>query len=180
MVQARLPHVGYATLMTPLDVDTVLDWRGRTVVSADEEKLGSLDEVYLDEADRPAWCAVSSGLFGRRRTLVPLYEAEPLDDERVRVPYTRDRVEQAPAADPDVEVTGDDERRLARHYGIDDAGGDDEGMTRSEEEPVVTGKEMVPRERVRIRKVAVTDQVEKTVPVRREVVEVEEDPPPRD
>jgi stress response protein YsnF len=51
-------------------------------------------------------------------------------------------------------------------------------MTRSEEE-VSFGKRTTRRaERVRLKKVLVEDEVEQTVPVRREVIQLETDPPP--
>jgi stress response protein YsnF len=51
-------------------------------------------------------------------------------------------------------------------------------MTRSEEE-VSIGKKSVRRaERVRLKKVLVEDEVSKTVPVRREEIRLETDPPP--
>jgi stress response protein YsnF len=54
----------------------------------------------------------------------------------------------------------------------------DDAMTRSEEE-VDFGKRTVRKaERVRIKKVLVEDEVTKTVPVRREVIQLETDPPP--
>jgi hypothetical protein len=69
-----------------------------------------------------------------------------------------------------------------------DGGDDDEGVTRergeggpemirSEEELKTGTTPMKPRERVRIRKVLVTDHVKRTVPVRREEVRLETDPP---
>jgi stress response protein YsnF len=54
----------------------------------------------------------------------------------------------------------------------------DTAMTRSEEE-VSIGKKSVRRaERVRLKKVLVEDEVSKTVPVRREEIRLETDPPP--
>jgi hypothetical protein len=51
-------------------------------------------------------------------------------------------------------------------------------MTRSEEEVRTATTPMQPRERVRIRKVLVTENVKQTVPVQKEVVALEHDPPP--
>jgi hypothetical protein len=51
-------------------------------------------------------------------------------------------------------------------------------MVRSEEEVAVRPGPMRPREKVRLRKVLVTDEIRKTVPRRREVVQLETDPPP--
>jgi len=61
--------------------------------------------------------------------------------------------------------------------GADAASGTDDAVevTRSEEE-VKTGVEQRPRERVRLKKYVVTDEVTKKVPVRREEIRVEREP----
>ena len=46
------------------DIHTALDWRGRTVVDRDGEKIGTLKEIYLDEQERPGWGSVHTALFG--------------------------------------------------------------------------------------------------------------------
>jgi sporulation protein YlmC with PRC-barrel domain len=51
-------------------------------------------------------------------------------------------------------------------------------MVRSEEEARLHAGDAKPAERVRLKKVVVTDEVERTVPVRREEVRLEHDPPP--
>src|SRR5215218_5750290 len=103
--------------MAPLDIDTALDWRGRTIVDRDGDKIGKLDELYLDESDRPAWGAVTTGLFGRRQSFVPLGDLRPAGDD-LQVPYEKDRVKDAPNVDPDEQLSGEEEDVLHRHYGI--------------------------------------------------------------
>ena len=49
---------------------------------------------------------------------------------------------------------------------------------RSEEEVRVRKEPVERRERVRLKKVTVTDEVQRTVPVRREEVRLEHEPPP--
>jgi hypothetical protein len=160
--------------MPPPHVDTVLAWRGRTVRDADGEKVGTFGDVLLDsETDLPAWGGVRTGLFGRRESYVPLEGATEVDDE-VRIPYTAAQVKDAPNVDPDVTLSAEDEQRMFEHYGQ----GAGPVMVRSEEEVSVRPGEPQPVERVRLRKVTVTDHVEKTVPVRREVVQLEHEPPP--
>jgi hypothetical protein len=44
------------------DLDTVLAWRGKTVIDRDGEKAGTLGALYLDEEDRPAYAGVQTGL----------------------------------------------------------------------------------------------------------------------
>jgi sporulation protein YlmC with PRC-barrel domain len=180
---------GREEAMGALDIDAVLDWRGRTVVDRNGEKIGTLREIYLDADERPAWASVHTALFGLRETFVPLSEARRTDD-RVQVPYEREHVKQAPNVDPDVQLSGDEEERLYRHYGMAaeaehadpaevepaaEASAPDDAMTRSEEELQI-GKRRRVRGRARLKKYVVTDYVEKKVPVRREEVRLEREP----
>ena len=164
------------------DVDTALGWRGRTVIDPAGEELGKVTALYLDsESQRPAWAGVKRGVLRGQETIVPLEGAEEADGD-VRVAYDKATVEGAPDVAPDVELGEDEERLLHEHYGRDWAPASDEetdtAMTRSEEE-VTFGKRVKRRaERVRLKKVLVEDEVEQTVPVRKEVVQLETEPPP--
>ena len=178
--------------MSYLDIDTALAWRGRTVRGTDGEKIGTLGDVFLDqETDRPAWGGVRTGLFGRHENFVPLDSVDD-DGEDLRVPFDKELVKNAPRIDPDVALTTDEEQALYAHYGreyvriaSDDVDvpeherareplGDD-AMTRSEEEVSVREGPMRPKERVRLRKVLVTENEQRVVPVQREVVALEDD-----
>jgi stress response protein YsnF len=180
------------------DIDTVLGWRGETVLDRDGEKVGSLKELYLDQEERPAWGAVHTGLFGLRETFVPLSDARPVDGG-IQVPFTKDHVKDAPGVDPDAQLSDDEEARLYRHYELpapdDDAPDrderdgderdDDSGraaagdapaeMVRSEEELTVGTRRRV-RGKARLKKYVVTEHVQRTVPVQREEVRVEYEP----
>lgn len=168
------------------DLTTLLDWRGRTVLDRKGETIGKLGDLYLDEAtDQAAYAGVRTGLFGRHESIVPLARVTERDGDLV-VPYDSELVRDAPNIDPDASLDDAEQERLARHYGTaraappDDDGDGDDGaeMVRSEEEVVTGTTEMRPAERVRLRKVLVTDHVRKTVPVRREEIRLETDPPP--
>jgi hypothetical protein len=161
------------------DLDTVLAWRGKTVVDRDGEKAGTLGALYLDEDDRPAYAGVHTGLFRRRESMVPLAGAEEAGDD-IRVPYALEQIRSAPHVDVDVSLTDEDEDRLAQHYGEASqiASGTEAEMVRSEEEVSFGVSPPKPRERVRLRKHVVVENVEKTVPVRREEIRLEHDPPP--
>jgi stress response protein YsnF len=110
------------------DIDTVLRWRGSTVVDRDGDKVGTLEELYLDHADRPSWGAVHTGLFGMRQTFIPLTEATELGDQ-LQVPFDKDHVKSAPNIDPAEQLTDDQERELYRHYRLP------AGETEAEEDP---------------------------------------------
>jgi hypothetical protein len=165
------------------DIDTALAWRGRTVRDTHGEELGKLSELYLDHADdRPAWAAVKRGLIRSTTTIIPLEDLAEGEDGDLHAPFERARFERAPDIDPDVALTEDEERALHEHYGRpwDPPSGEetDSAMTRSEEE-VEFGKRATKRaERVRLRKVLVEDEATETVPVRKEVIQLETEPPP--
>jgi hypothetical protein len=182
--------------MAHLDIDTALGWRGRTVRDAEGEKIGSLGDIFLDsETDRPAWGGVRTGLFGHGESYVPLEQIDEDEDGDLRVPFDRGLVKDAPRVDPDVALTAEEEQALYVHYGHEYArvgGGEpaipegerareplgDDAMTRSEEEVRVHEGPMKPAERVRLRKVLVTEHQKRTVPVQREVVQLEHEPAP--
>jgi PRC-barrel domain/Domain of unknown function (DUF2382) len=164
------------------DIDTALGWRGRTVRDRAGDKLGTIAELYLDsDEQRPAWAGVKRGLLRGRETVVPIGEVEEVDGD-LRLPYDAELVDAAPDVDPDVELTPEQEQALHEHFGRDWAPASgtetDDAMTRSEEEVTFSTRPVKRAERVRLKKVLVTDEVEKTVPVRREEIRLETDPPP--
>jgi len=101
----------------PTTRENVLTWRDRNMVDADGEKIGKIEEIYLDaETDEPEWAVVTTGLFGTKQTFVPLGEASSTSDG-VRVPFDKATVKDAPKIDPDGRLSQDGERELYRHYG---------------------------------------------------------------
>jgi PRC-barrel domain len=53
---------------TQPQMDEAYDWRGRTVVDSDGQKIGSLNEVYLDEeTSRLEWALVNTACSGPSR-----------------------------------------------------------------------------------------------------------------
>jgi stress response protein YsnF len=184
-------------------VDDIKGWRGGTVVDRDGDKIGSVDEIYLDdETQEPEWLAVKTGLFGSNLTFVPLAQAER-SGEDIRVPYEKSQVKDAPNVEADGQLSEQEEAELHRHYGLDydqtrsDTGvrsGDrapdgsrdvvgndvsgpetDDAMTRSEEELRV-GTRKRESGRMRLRKWVETEPVEQTVVTRRETARVEREP----
>jgi uncharacterized protein (TIGR02271 family) len=160
-------------------VTETYEWKGRNVVSSDGDKIGTLEEIYLDtHTGQPEWATVTTGLFGTQQTFVPLSQADPRNDEVV-VPYSKGQVKDAPSIDPDGELSPEEEARLYEHYEVDgrDVSGPttDDAMTRSEEELRV-GTARRERGHARLRKYVVTEEVERTVPVQREEVRVEREP----
>jgi uncharacterized protein (TIGR02271 family) len=167
-----------------MTTDELAELRGNQVVDPDGDKIGKVEAIYLDEqTGQPQWLAVNTGLFGTNVSFVPLQNAQR-DEDGVRVPWTKDKVKDAPNVEADGELTPQQEDRLYEHYGVATGGGDghdasgpntDSAMTRSEEELKV-GTVKQEAGRVRLRKYVVTEQVQTTVPVQREEVRVEREP----
>jgi uncharacterized protein (TIGR02271 family) len=109
------------------DIET---WRGRTLVDRDGDKIGKIEDIYLDRSSgEPEWAAVKTGLFGSNVSFVPIHDASPSGDD-LRVAYEKDQVKDAPNVDPDGELSPEEERRLYQHYGRGDY---DEWTTDSED-----------------------------------------------
>src|SRR4051812_16944034 len=190
----------------PMTREDVLSWRGQTMVDNDGDKIGTIDEIYLDaETNEPEWAVVSTGLFGNKQSFVPLGDASASGDG-VRVPFEKATVKDAPRIDPDGRLSQEGERELYRHYGRDYAessspGGsgvqdDHAGLLDGErggpgrdtsgpntddaitrsEEELRVGPPERETGRVRLKKYVVEDEVTQTVPVRREEVGVEREP----
>src|SRR4051812_9057381 len=104
-------------MATLQDIET---WRGRTLVDRDGDKIGKVEDVYLDRSSgEPEWVAVKTGLFGSNVSFVPIHGADTAGDD-LRVAYEKDQVKDAPNVDPDGELSPEEERRLYQHYGRGD------------------------------------------------------------
>lgn len=100
-----------------LSIERVEDWLGRPVVGSDGEKIGKLDDLIFTAGGAPLFAAVSTGLLGRRTSLVPLAEAS-LTPDHVSVPYTKDQIKAAPQLDDPAEMNGEMETAAAEHYSL--------------------------------------------------------------
>jgi hypothetical protein len=91
-------------------------WPGRDVLDPAGELVGGVVEIYLDDATNlPEWVLVKVGAGTPR--FVPLADAK-VEADAIRVAQPADRVEAAPAIDPRVELTQNQERELYAHYGL--------------------------------------------------------------
>ncbi|HET6634320.1 MAG TPA: PRC-barrel domain-containing protein [Streptomyces sp.] len=91
---------------------------GRKAFDRDGVKIGTVDEVYLDDATgAPEWAAVRTGLFGRD-AFVPLAPSE-LDGDTLRVPFERTLIREAPDFGVGRHLSPRQELQLYHHYGLD-------------------------------------------------------------
>jgi uncharacterized protein (TIGR02271 family) len=187
-----------------LTMDELMSGRGRPVYSTDGEKIGSIEEIYVDDqTSEPEWIGLGTGFFGTKRVLVPVKGAAMREDG-VLVPYSKDHVKDTPDIDDD-RISQETEAELYAHYGLDyserqsdsglaegamdtglaagsippDSRGDQaEGtpaVTRSEEELAV-GKRQTEAGRVRLHKWVETEPVAMDVDLKRETARVTREP----
>ncbi|HXP28888.1 MAG TPA: PRC-barrel domain-containing protein [Solirubrobacteraceae bacterium] len=95
----------------------VADWHGQQIVDVDGEKIGKLEDVYVDvETDVPQFATVKEGLIGRHLTFVPLGGITVGPDE-LRVAVTKAQVQDAPnIAQQGEELSQEDESALYHHF----------------------------------------------------------------
>lgn len=173
-----------------------------TVYDQDNEKVGSVKEIYLDDqTDEPRFATVSTGLFGMKETFVPLDAAQPIADGDLKVPFTKDFIKDAPNIDPDGHLEPSEEREIFEYYGMTTTGGTNttppaagapaagaptagdpvaaaEGGEQAvaREEHLKVGKQDHVAGKARLRKRVITEHEQVDVPVEREELVVEREP----
>ncbi|WUK11220.1 DUF2382 domain-containing protein [Kitasatospora sp. NBC_00374] len=94
------------------------DLIGHKAVDRNGDKIGTVDEVYLDDATgEPEWAAVRTGIFGRD-AFVPLTTSEFAGDE-LRVPYDKSLIKESPDFGVGQHLSPAQELQLYRYYGLD-------------------------------------------------------------
>ena len=95
----------------------VADWNGKTLVDIEGEKIGKLQDVYVDvENDEPQFATVKEGFIKRHLTFVPLGGITVGPDE-LQVAVTKEQVECAPNIEQHgEELSQADESALYHHF----------------------------------------------------------------
>ena len=100
-----------------LTPDRLAEMRGTPVYSSDGDKIGSVEELFLDEeTGEPEWIGLGTGFLGTKRVLVPVAGAD-VRDEGLYVPYAKSHVKKTPDIDDDA-IGQETESRLYAHYGL--------------------------------------------------------------
>ncbi|MDH6109008.1 uncharacterized protein (TIGR02271 family) [Kitasatospora sp. MAP12-15] len=111
------------------------DLIGHKAVDRNGDKIGTVDEVYLDDATgEPEWAAVRTGIFGRD-AFVPLTTSE-FSGEELRVPYDKSLIKDSPDFGVGQHLSPAQELQLYRYYGLDSPG----AARPASAEPVAAGR----------------------------------------
>jgi uncharacterized protein (TIGR02271 family) len=101
-------------------------YAGYTVYDQDYEKIGKVDDLFVDENDSPEYIGVKMGFLGTRSTLIP-FELARVNDERqvIEISKNKETVKNGPTFDDDREITPEFESEVYSYYGLQHTNGTD-------------------------------------------------------
>jgi len=99
------------------------NYAGYTVYDRDGDKIGNVDDLFIDENDQLEYIGVKMGFLGRKSTLIPV-DVMRIDERRkvMEVPHDKSMVKDAPTFDGNEEITPEFEQRVRRHFGLQSTG----------------------------------------------------------
>src|SRR5215216_6217589 len=108
--QAEIPTKGGSILVDEerRDRSTAIEdlYAEYTVYDRHYEKIGKVDDLFVDENDQPEYIGVKMGFLGTRSTLIPIDIVRVNDKRRlVEVAAEKEAVENGPTFDDDSEIT---------------------------------------------------------------------------
>ena len=108
------------------------DFAGYQVYDQNRQRIGEVEDLFLDENDQPEYIGVRMGVLGTQSTLIPI-SITTVDAEagRIVVPADRDMVMGGPTFDEDSEFTFEDDDRVRSYYGLGSGAGNEDRGTHS-------------------------------------------------
>jgi uncharacterized protein (TIGR02271 family) len=91
-----------------------------TVYDMHYEKIGKIDDLFVDENDNPEYVGVKMGFLGTRSTLIPVDIVRVNDRRRlVEVAADKETVKSGPTFSEDREITPEFERQVLDYYRVE-------------------------------------------------------------
>ena len=91
-----------------------------TVYDMHYEKIGKIDDLFVDENDNPEYLGVKMGFLGTSSTLIPV-DLVRVNDKRqlVEVAADKETVKNGPTFSDDREITSEFERQVLNYYQVE-------------------------------------------------------------
>src|SRR5919112_596616 len=161
------------------------------------EKIGKVDDLFVDESNQPEYIGVKMGFLGTRSTLIPWEAVSSTDEEGRAITVATDKstAKDGPVFDDDREITPEFEDEVYSYYGLqrsqttDEPGAyeayqdaapsttdEDELRVQRTEEELAAGTREREAGQLKVRKRVRTDREQIEVPTRHEEVTVERVP----
>lgn len=95
------------------------EYSGYKVYDENQEKIGKVDDLFVDADDQPEYMGVKMGFLGSNSTLIPM-EIVRINDERqlIQVSADKDKIKDGPAFGQDQEIDAAYEKRVREHYDL--------------------------------------------------------------
>lgn len=95
-------------------------YAGYQIYDQHYEKIGKVDDLFVDDNDRPEYVGVKIGFLGSNTTLIPM-DIVRMNDERqlIEVASDKDTIKDAPSFGDDEEITPEIEDRVYAHFGVE-------------------------------------------------------------
>lgn len=99
-------------------------YEGYKVYDNNGDKIGKVDDLFIDESDREEYIGVKMGLFGTKSTLIPMDIVRVNESDRtIEVSESKEHVKDAPNFSDDDDITPEYEERIRNHFGLESLGG---------------------------------------------------------
>ncbi len=98
-------------------------YKDYTVYDQHYEKVGKVDDLFVDENDQPEYIGVKMGLLGTKSTLIPI-ELVRVNDRRklVEVAADQETIKNAPTFNDDSDITPEYEQAVYGYFGLQPPG----------------------------------------------------------
>ena len=95
-------------------------YAGYEVYDRNGEKIGKVDDLFINESDQPEYLGVKMGFLGLQGTSLIPWELTRVDEQghRIEVSVDKAQVKEGPSFDDDRDITPDYEERVRSHYGL--------------------------------------------------------------
>jgi uncharacterized protein (TIGR02271 family) len=95
-------------------------YAGYEVYDRNGEKIGKVDDLFVDENDQPEYLGVKMGFLGLEGTSLIPWELTKGDKEghRIEVSVEKAQVKESPSFNDDRDITPEYEERVYSHYGL--------------------------------------------------------------
>ena len=95
-------------------------YAGYEVYDRNDEKIGKVDDLFVNESDQPEYIGVKMGFLGLEGTSLIPWELTRVNEEghRIEVSVDKAQVKEGPSFDDDEDITPEYEERVRSHYGL--------------------------------------------------------------
>ena len=166
------------------------------VFDRDDSKIGTLQCLWCDHTGEPAFIGVKTGWLLGKTHVVPAEDVQVSESSRkIRLPYTKDKVKEAPSYDAETEMDEAREWEIRTYYGISHPKGGqpaaapdtpgippehravpEQATMKLSEEELKIGKRQVEAGGIRLRKIVRTETINQPIELQREEIVIERVP----